>query len=275
MIAVHSKSMIRALSLLLIAFSGHLLAQQPPRPEAMDRALLPITVRDLPGAFGTRWTTDLWFKIDGNARIAYVPSLPISFCDPPCPDLFVYDPDTSFVRDFYRTHATEPPGMLIYIDRATAATQHFSLRLQETTGAIRMEALQLPVVPESDFRGDGIQILGIPAKSSTRAMLRVYGIDPDLLGDVRVRAFRETESVPQALVFDRTVSLRVMQVVHLVGEQPFKLRPPAAELNLADLVPAGMDGVRLELTPLTAGLRIWGFVSLTDNVTQQVALRTP
>jgi hypothetical protein len=273
-------AMIRALLLLLFLVlpfgsPSRLVAEEPPRPESMERMLLPITVRDLPGAFGTLWTVDLWLKIDGDHLPQYVPAMGLSACDPPCPDPSVITPDTSFPVDFYRTHAEESPGQLLYVDPAATSVQHFSLRLRERSGALRMQPLQLPIVPAREFRTDAIQILGVSTNPDTRVMLRVYGIDPERTGSVRVRAYREDGPLPQSLIFERTVNLTVKQVIHFVGDQPFAVRPPAAELNLTGLEPPGTEQYRLELTPQTDGLQIWGFVSLTDNATQTITLRTP
>jgi hypothetical protein len=37
----------------------------------------------------------------------------------------------------------------------------------------------------------------------------------------------------------------------------------------------GLDKVRVEVTPLTEGLRFWTFVSITNNETQHVTTITP
>jgi len=37
----------------------------------------------------------------------------------------------------------------------------------------------------------------------------------------------------------------------------------------------GQDRVRIEVAPLTSGLRLWGFVSVTNNQTQHVTTVVP
>jgi hypothetical protein len=57
--------------------------------------------------------------------------------------------------------------------------------------------------------------------------------------------------------------------VILVVEMPVPA-PPAP-----GIAGYGPSGIRVEITPLTTGLRLWAFVSAVDNATQRVTLRTP
>ena len=74
----------------------------------------------------------------------------------------------------------------------------------------------------------------------------------------------------QELLAERMVGLSSVPKTYT-----FDLRPPVAGLDLAPLIRPAIGAVRLEITPTTPGLAIWGFVSLTDNLTQAISLRIP
>lgn len=243
-------------------------------PFEAERALLPITVRDAAGAYGTRWTTELWSRSeDGPA--GFYPFLAPSFCDPPCPEPAVFPDDSSYQLDFFRTHPGESDGMLLYINKNRLLSTHISLQLNETSGRYKFTPLQLPVVRERDFTTRTVHIPGVPAGNGSRVTLRVYGIDPALPGEVRIRMFSEDPPLPQMIVLDRVISLSAVPLVYQFDVYSFDLRPPVAVLDLTPLIPGGLGRVRMELTPATPKLAIWGFVSLTDNATQAITLRTP
>jgi len=242
-----------------------------------DRLLLPITVREIPGAFGSVWNTELWLRVTTPlSSISINPYISAGdACDPPCgggvvtPDNPLY----SFPLGFYRTHPGETSGSLLYITKGKIDNVHVSLRL--SNGMAGSDPVELPVVPERLFTADPLYILGIPLRSSARAMVRVYGIDPDMLGSVRVKAFAESPTgSANTVVLDTVVPLTVTQQFTR-GVDPLPLRPSVAELNLSALIQSAFPLVRLEITPVEPGLRLWAFVSVTDNDRQTVVLRTP
>jgi hypothetical protein len=259
-----------ALLLLLGTLSA---SAQSTLPFEAERVLLPITVTDAPGAYGTRWSSELWFRTETQGAV--YPVIGMSACDPPCPDGTVIPENSSHQSDFFRTHAGETSGMLLYVDKARSSGVHISLRLNETSGLYRVLPLQLPVVREREFTTGTVHILGIPVTADNRPRLRVYGIDPALAGNVRVRIFAEDPELPQQLLGDRVIALTAVPKTYGFANYTFDLRPPVAELDLAALLPGHVGMVRLEITPVTPGLSIWGFVSLTDNLTQAITLRTP
>ena len=79
----------------------------------------------------------------------------------------------------------------------------------------------------------------------------------------------------QELLAERMVGLSSVPKTYSFSTYTFDLRPPVAGLDLAPLIRPAIGAVRLEITPTTPGLAIWGFVSLTDNLTQAISLRIP
>jgi hypothetical protein len=244
-----------------------------------ERALLPITVRDVAGAYGSVWNTELWIKVDDSASrfIAIDPlspakgyrSDPGGFIDPWGPVIAPY----AYPINFYRTQPGQTPGSLIYVSQPESDEVHFSLRL--SNGKPDSNPVELPVVRERYFTTSTLHILGIPLTTSGRAMLRIYGIDPSKTGSVRVKAFLD-DGITNGMVLDAVVPLTVVQKFDVnPGRDPLPIRPPAAELNLSTLLAATPFPGRLEITPVDPTLRLWAFVSITDNLRQDVVLRTP
>jgi hypothetical protein len=259
-----------ALSILLCAGLGT--AQDVPQ---LERVLLPVTVRNAPGAFSTIWTTDLWVRIDtGGQNVLIAPLLPVTACDPPCPDGFgpVLAP-YSYPIDFYRTHSGETTGSIIYVQRTLSDEVHFSLRL--SNGRVNAIPAELPIVRERYFTSNTVHILGIPLTQTSRTLLRVYGIDPQVIGGVRVRVFSEDSGVTNTLLLDTILPLTVTQTTYTSGLGSFPLRPPFAQLAMNAAIGGTFTGVRVELAPVDPTLRIWGFASVTSNDSQEVKLRTP
>src|SRR4051794_21790930 len=62
-----------------ILFAVALVSATLTRPAAAQRldlfepVLLPVTVRNVPGAFGTRWSTELWYRNNSNRRVVVGP----------------------------------------------------------------------------------------------------------------------------------------------------------------------------------------------------------
>lgn len=51
--------------------------------------------------------------------------------------------------------------------------------------------------------------------------------------------------------------------------------PTIGDLLTAHPELSRIAGVKIELTPVTQGMRIWGFVTVTNNDTQQVTTVSP
>lgn len=159
----------------------------------------------------------------------------------------------------------------MYIERAFSDAVSLSLQLLETSTA---QSIQLPVVRERSFFTRTFQILDVPNPGAgKRITLRVYGIDPNVPGKVEVRVFAQgTEQLARDDIYD----LIVVQRFYSTAAYTVPVRPPVAEVTYyAPLVSASSDLLRFEIKPLTPNMPVWGFVSVTENTTQRVTLRTP
>lgn len=259
-------------------------AGQQNLPVDFEKILIPITVRSVPGAYGTLWSSELWMTISPDRLPGVVAPL-FGGCEPPCPDSGVIVSSGTSGIGFFHTPDGDPPGSLMYLQRDVAEQFHFTSVLREGTFAANGDSgLQLPVVRERDTVSGVIHITNIPLPASGRATLRIYSIDPQLGGQVQVRFYYAS---PGDLIYsDQLRTLIVHQRVFVyqteVGSFDLPVRPAAVEMPVPAPPPPqpaianyGPQGIRVEITPLTPGLRLWAFVSIVDNTTQRVTLRTP
>jgi hypothetical protein len=221
-----------------------------------ERILLPITIAETPGAFGSRWASDIWYRSDADAPVQVFP-------------LIVSD-------GFPGPHVTEPlqvalfgpgrpPGQFIYVTRELADQVHVSLRIFDTSRDALTWGTELPVVREAAFTQKPITFLNVPSDARFRVMLRVYESDLRGLGRARIDVF---DQASDALVGSQTVDLPTLE--------PIDYNPGYAQLSLTDLIanrpPAAY---RVVVSPASARANLWAFVTVTNNQTQQVTTICP
>lgn len=121
--------------------------------------------------------------------------------------------------------------------------------------------VQLPIVRERDFRTAAFAMPNVSLMGDFRTMLRIYGLEP---GDVRV------DLVPWYYNADpyrsRTVTL---------AAPADDAHPAFAQLDLQREFPDIVNlagSVRLRIVPL--GPRVWAFVTVTQNATNEVTVIT-
>jgi len=148
---------------------------------------------------------------------------------------------------------------------------HFALRVVQSGGSSPSAGFELPVVREREFLTDSAHFVAVPNVPGSRSMLRIYNVDPERPASVRVRIFDDRENP----LSDATIELNGPNVTTSYVGTSFELRPKTAEVPLSQLLPAGPDPVILTVTPLAPGARFWAFITVTDNVTQQVTIVLP
>lgn len=234
--------------------------------------LLPILSEPLPGAFASVWRTDVWFmRTNELASISPVVDrncLPPR-CGPPPPPL----PGAfeAVQPPLYRTRAGEPPGVLLYVAEGAIDDVVLNVRVVDTSRQDLSEGITVPVVRERDLR-ESVHLLNLAVTSESRVMLRVYDPFAPDLSRVRVRVY--AIELADQLLFEQDVLLRraaadaipnwTLPVVPASAEVPLTLQPDATRRHL-----------RVEVLPLSTGLRLWAFASITNNRTNEVTLVTP
>jgi hypothetical protein len=144
---------------------------------------------------------------------------------------------------------------------------HLNSRVWDTARATLTAGSEIPVVTEEDFRSTTIALLGIPVAPHYRHTLRIYDFDGRGGARVAIRVYANDETTPRANV-ERTLGL---QTAERVTDASLPLAPAYLQLDPGTLGSlAGAQTIRVEVEPLDAGLRLWSFVSVTNNQTHHV-----
>lgn len=244
-------------------FVGTVSAQIPPLPE-QQRVLLPVTVTNVPGAFGSTWTSELrLFTHSGNLLVYPLRS---AGCEPACNEPIQAIPETVFLAGFFGTEPAETGGSWLYVQKSAADETVVTLTLRENSHLFT----QIPTIPEDEFFDHPVNILAVPYNPNTRLTLRVYANEDFAGAAVRCRVHDE---FPDAVLLDEIVPLSVKQRYYMTS-YTFALRPAYGQLSWQPAEMPRLGHVRVEITPLTPGLKYWSFISATDNATQQTVILT-
>jgi len=232
-------------------------APAPAQQSDFVRILLPITSADTPGSFGSLWTTEIWFRNDSTTPTSIFPliggdqgltrgvTLPLSIDRPP---------------------AGAPPGQFVYILKAAEADFRFQVRVRDLSRQRGSFGVEIPVAHDDDFIDHPLSLIQVPTSARFRAMVRIYDAGAGGAGTVHVAAVDEkTEQVLAAT----DLSLPTTGFP-LYSPGYAQLGPLTASLPGI----AAAERIRIELTP-SSGARIWAFISITDNETQEITTITP
>jgi hypothetical protein len=239
----------------------------------VQRVLIPLSFGgSIPGGYGSLWVVEFRGRNDGDTPVRFEGGDPFAGCIiPECPR-FIVPAHTSFI---YTPSIILPgsaiPGELRYLPRAMSSQLTFNVRIRDLSRALSTWGTEIPVIRDSAALTGVANLLAIPTDDRFRATLRAYDLFPTPGGDttVRIRVYSMTDD---ALLGESILTL------HIGSPTEFPHRPGFGLVtNLLEQFPgaAGKGLVRIEVQPLTAGLRYWAFVSVTNNDTQHVTTITP
>lgn len=248
------------LSLLALTVSG----------QTDQTVLLPLAPDVLLGAHGSEWVTEL--AITNRGPIAAQvegygpPECGPVLCgpEPPIP------PNTTIYTGIIEGCTL---GRLLTVDSIELDQLSFSLRSRDTSRDARAWGAMIPVVRESSFFDRPFSITNVPHSPLFRSMLRVYDAEPSSnSAAIVVRYYAVNAAVPYP----------VAPADRLLAEGEITLQPanagcPAFAQILAPSTLSLHEGerIRIEIVPLDGRRVYWGFVSVTNNDTQEVSILTP
>jgi hypothetical protein len=207
----------------------------PPAGPAYRRILVPLMPAEVPGANGARWKTDTSILTSG---VAIEPQL-----------------------------GTLAGGQFIYVAEADEARVQLNARVWDVAREAQTAGSEIPIVREREFTSSTIVLLGIPVAPHYRHTLRVYDFDGRSGARVGIRVYADSETTPRASV---TRTLGVVSNDKATSAQ-LPVHPGYLELDPGALTPlGGISTLRVEIEPLDEGLRLWSFVSVTNNETHHV-----
>ena len=244
---------MRAMNSFRVAFLLFLVAV-PGFADGEREFLLPISGNNLPGGHGTFWTASLTVLNDGEEIALVTVDRTCSFPNA-CPDGLSLMPG--------EWHSTGLEGLgrgnLVTVERGNP---QFSYRLyvSDSFAGDRKVLTELPIVPVDSLCNEPLRLFQINLPAGTRHALRIYDASEVEKPAVRVTA---RYRFANAILFDR--------VVELEGRR--ELRP--AEAALFDFLPIPDIEILLTIEPLDPEMRIWAFLSVTDNLTHDLVLYTP
>jgi hypothetical protein len=220
--------------------------------------IVPVNPGTLLGANGTQWVTSLWVS-NGSDRDTTID------CDAqPCPVLKAHStlqlPGAPYAGLQHNGFVLKiNSGFLPFAVPSDAIS--VELRTTDSSTAPHSAGTEIPVARPSDFKKTALTLPHVPLNGHSRALLRLYGLTN---GTATVRVIGLT-----------TNSTLVETTVSLAGANPAApATPPSyAELSLPASAAAD-DAVRIEVVP-SSDLAVWGFVSVTDNVSEQFTIISP
>jgi len=271
------------LAVLVMMFVASTATAQP-----FERVLIPVVISgELPGAFGSRWVTRLAVTNTADQRVnifGYNP-FPSGCVIAVCPPVPSTPPNETFFPML--TPGQISQGAIMVVDSQFASKVRFQLRVQDVSRDAQTWGTEIPVMRSSMLASVPAELLDVPLTTGFRDTLRVYDIDALGNTQVTIRFFKTNPTIqspvdivvnpsgpmgPDVLLGERTINL---SVEHRSTDPTFDLG--YAELDSIETLPElqGVTRVRIEIQPVTPGLRPWGLISVTNDETQHVTVVTP
>jgi hypothetical protein len=256
---------------LMISGSGFTVGAQSV-PE--ERILLPVVVEEpAPGAYGSLWETEIAI-VNASANVVFVYGIETGCLLPTCGGENVVGPATTlYPRPLGLDRAINAHLLKVAGSPESVVVQ---ITVQDKSRALETWGTSVPAVRERDAWSTPFQMLDVPGTNSRfRSLLRLYSFDPMQASSARVRFYRTNPAhelpyepnEPDVLLAERMIEL------HASGSE---FTPGYADLGLWSM-PEIADGsrLRIEVRPESAGAKLWGMVSVTNNDTQHVTIIAP
>jgi hypothetical protein len=233
-----------------------------------ERVLLPIVLLSfgIPGAYGSLWTTEIVGRNDADVSVIVQGWQHPSSCGgiPECPNYEIA------AHSWFRVTGGGPdgsyPGAFQFVSKPGNDRGSFNLRVFDKSRQSLSWGTEIPVVRERDVRTGTVVLPNVPTDSRFRTMLRVYDFDGALNHTVLVRFYADQDVLAETRL---TLS-------HL-GEVTGDIPGYAQIGNFTDTFPqlSAFTRLRIEITPISEGVRFGAFISVTNNETQHVTTITP
>ena len=253
--------MIRTVRLAIFALlllTNTLLAQsnQKVLPHAYEKILLPIQPSQIQGAFGSTWHT-MSAAVSDDDRPVALKCYPTA-CLP-------LDANGAYLL---QTNSSHPDPAFVYVPADQVSSVHLSLRTTATAPSGAAITMEIPIARERDFTVGTLHIQAVPIDRNSRLSLRVFDLGGRDLTSIYLRIYSHSGKRFDGLVVSVPLRLRTPSTPLIDG-----LPSAPAFVAIHDLVSAfpelaHLQLVNIEIEPTDPGA-IWGFVTSTNNTTQQ------
>lgn len=245
--------------------------------QTFEKVLIPVWANgEVPGAFGSRWVTELSvFSRQGRSSVVGLVPLP---CNLTCVPTGL-TPGQTIAGNLGNRRG---PALLVALrDEDLGESLSFQLRVRDLSRQSENWGTEIPVVRERNARLKVVELLDVPVEQEFRHNLRIYDFDAQAQAEVRVRLYAYTPQEwdpdpPGPVPTDRLVYENTARFKHEITLDP-RLQVGYIELNFLSTLATFRPGerMRVEITPVTPALRFWGFLTITNNNTQQISTITP
>lgn len=218
----------------------------------LERILLPVLTPPVPGAFGSEFRTALRLLNTGDEKTLEVFGLTqncVVLCIDPQGDPMQLEPNQAAGE--HDVIYLGNPGRFIYISPEQSRDFAAQLRVYDTSRAAENFGTSIPVVPHSQFRTKAFALLNVPTDPRFRNTLRLYSTAPTTV------TIEGLDAAPRVIALSGGSTLHdpAYAVLGFSG----------TEAGLKDLV----------ITPAPGGPAVWGFISVTNNLTQHITTISP
>jgi hypothetical protein len=236
--------------------------------DELERILLPVAASG-PGPNAARFETEILITNAGDEAVPVSGAAThwLSGISPP-PSPYVQPHTTGTFTDMLQQYAPNAHmGAFIYVPARMARDVITKVRVHDTSREATANGVEIPVVSDLDFVAT-VRLPGIPTDARFRSTLRVYAYDTRNFGPVTLRV-RDSA--------DGTLLATVPVALNAPAPEAQDLFPAAAKLSLDSIIAPlrSHPRLRIDIADSDAIRPIWGFVSITNNQTQEITLVTP
>jgi hypothetical protein len=228
-----------------------------PDESLFERVLVPVLFNG-PGAFGSQWVTEAEMLNVSGRTISWLPRV-----SQPLPPL------AAGATTSLSVFGNRPSGLLLFIPRGDDV--RFSAVVRDVSRDATDWGTELPIVREHDVQ-ENVTLLNVPFDPRYRLQLRAYGIDGNSLG-VTVTASGAGQTRSTHLFLRGPCPENEMEETEGACNSN---QPSYASLDLTQAFPTLTGRHRITIEPAWSDVakRLWAFVSVTNNATQQVTTIT-
>jgi hypothetical protein len=233
--------------------------------EELERILLPVAASG-PGPNAARFETEILITNAGDEAVPVTgATVPQGLLISPLP-IPVLPPHTTGKFTDQLFNLSGQAGAFIYVSARLARDVITKVRVHDTSRDASSFGVEIPAVSDLDFAA-AVRLTGIPTDARFRSTLRVYAYDASNFGPVTVRVRDDADGTLLATV---PVSLNAVAFED-------EIIPASAQVSLDSIIAALRSHARLriDVADSDAIRPIWGFVSITNNQTQEITLVTP
>lgn len=235
------------------------------------RFLIPFYRTPIAGAYGSRWVAET-NVFNGGEQHVFVDPRPWEGCPDTCPSggaILSYSAPTPFEYISYLT-----AGEAIFVSvQPSAANVRFASRIRDTSRDADSAGTEIPIVREEQFSATPLQLINVPRKARFRHTLRIYALPEIAEPEVEIRYYAFPLDPHDGV--DRQIPVYVER--RPLDRGALARIPSTLIISSIEQLPqlSGVTNFWIEVVPITPELRIWTFLSITNDDTQQVTLVSP